>query len=141
MSSSVSSNTNVLFYCIICISIHSKDIPRWVVPFIVILIANVGSLASVGQKIVVEKDWIVVVAGNNDNRLATMNAVFRTIDLTALVLSPSFAGLIFDFASAEVTAAVIGIWNLLSVVVEYTMLILIYKKFPELSHDKKIDHS
>lgn len=70
-----------------------------------------------------------------------MNAVFRTIDLTALVLSPSFAGLIFDFASAEVTAAVIGIWNLVSVVVEYTMLILIYKKFPELAHDKKIDKS
>ena len=89
----------------------------------------------------VEKDWIVVVAGGDEDRLATMNAVFRTIDLTALVLSPSFAGLIFDFASPEVTAAVIGIWNLVSVAVEYTMLILIYKKFPELAKDKIIDQS
>ena len=106
-----------------------------------IAIANFANLASIGQKIVVEKDWIVVVAGGDEDRLATMNAVFRTIDLTALVLSPSFAGLIFDFASAEVTAAVIGIWNLVSVVVEYTMLIIIYKKFPELAKDKIIDQS
>ena len=106
-----------------------------------ISIANVGNLASVGQKIVVEKDWIVVVAGDNENRLASMNAVFRTIDLTALVLSPSFAGLIFDFASNEVTAAVIGIWNLVSVVLEYTLLILIYNKFPGLAEAKKIDRS
>ena len=40
---------------------------------------------------------VVVVASGDDNKLATMNAVFRTIDLTALVLSPAFAGLIFDF--------------------------------------------
>ena len=89
----------------------------------------------------VEKDWIVVVAGNDDERLASMNAVFRTIDLTALVLSPSFAGLIFDFASSEITAAVIGCWNSVSVVIEYWMLIQIYKKFPELANDKKIDDS
>ena len=118
-----------------------QDLPSWLIPFLVISIANVGNLASVGQKIVVEKDWIVVVAGDNENRLASMNAVFRTIDLTALVLSPSFAGLIFDFASNEVTAAVIGIWNLVSVVLEYTLLILIYNKFPGLADAKKIDRS
>ena len=118
-----------------------QDLPSWLIPFLVISIANVGNLASVGQKIVVEKDWIVVVAGDNENRLASMNAVFRTIDLTALVLSPSFAGLIFDFASNEVTAAVIGTWNLVSVVLEYTLLILIYKKFPGLAEAKKIDRS
>ena len=87
----------------------------------------------------VEKDWIVAVADGDDNRLANMNAVFRTIDLTALVLSPSFAGLIFQFVSTEAAAAVIGIWNLVSVVIEYAMLVLIYKEFSALSHDKKID--
>ena len=87
----------------------------------------------------VEKDWIIVVAGDDDNRLAKMNAVFRTIDLTALVLSPSVAGIIFDFVSTEAAAAVIGIWNLVSVLIEYTLLILIYKEFPALANDKKID--
>ena len=113
--------------------------PEWIIPAIVILIAGIANLASVGSKIVVEKDWIVVVAGDDDNRLATMNAVFRTIDLTALVLSPSFAGLIFDFVSTEAAAAVIGIWNVISVAVEYTMLVLIYKEFSALALAKKVD--
>ena len=105
------------------------------------MVANVGNLASVGQKIVVEKDWIVVVAGDDDERLASMNAVFRTIDLTALVLPPSFAGLFFDFTSSEITAAILGCWNLISVIIEYWMLTIIYKKFQELANEKRIDAS
>ena len=111
------------------------------IPTAVIMIAITGNLASMGQKIVVEKDCIIVVAGNDENKLATMNAIFRTIDLTALVLSSTFAGLIFDFTSHEVTAAVIGCWNLISVVVEYWLLTVVFKKFKELSHDRKIDKS
>ena len=81
------------------------------------------------------------MAGNDDERLASMNAVFRTIDLTALVLSPSFAGLIFDFASSEITAAVIGGWNSISWVIEYWMLKKVYNKFRDLANNKKIDES
>ena len=60
-----------------------------------------ANLASIGQKIVVERDCIVVIAGHNESKLAKMNAVFRTIDLTSLVLSTTFAGIIFDFASSN----------------------------------------
>ena len=104
-----------------------------------IVISDVANLSSVGSKIVVEKDWIVVVAGGDENKLATMNSVFRTIDLTALVISPTFAGLIIDFASSEAAAATIGVWNLVSVVIEYYLLLLIYKQYPELAKDKKIN--
>ena len=108
-------------------------------PSAIILVSDVANLASVGCKIVIERDWIVVVASGDDNKLATMNAVFRTIDLTALVLSPAFAGLIFDFASDAAVALTIGIWNIVSVVVEYYLLILIYREFPDLAKDKKQD--
>ena len=70
-----------------------------------------------------------------------MNAVFRTIDLTSLVLSSTFAGMIFDFTSHEMTAAVIGCWNLISVVFEYWLLMVVFKKVTELGNDKKIDKS
>ena len=106
-------------------------------PSAIILVSDVANLASVGCKIVIERDWIVVVASGDDNKLATMNAVFRTIDLTALVLSPAFAGLIFDFASDAAVALAIGIWNIVSVVLEYYLLILIYREFPDLAKDKK----
>ena len=32
------------------------------------------------SKIVVEKDWIVVIAGGSNNKLAKLNSIFRTID-------------------------------------------------------------
>ena len=56
-----------------------------VVAGVVIAIATLANLASVGSKIVLEKDWIVVVSMNDPERLASMNAVFRTIDLLTLV--------------------------------------------------------
>ena len=84
----------------------------------------------------IERDWIVVVASGDENRLATMNSVFRTINLTTLLIAPAFAGLIFDFASNIAIAAIIGTWNLVSVVAEYYLLISIYKLFPDLAEKK-----
>ena len=36
------------------------------------------------SKIVVEKDWIVVIAGGSNNKLAKLNSIFRTIDQVRL---------------------------------------------------------
>ena len=68
-----------------------------------------------------------------------MNAVFRTIDLTALVISPAIAGIIFDFINDEAAAALIGVWNVVSVFVEYYLLVLIYKEFPDLARAKLVE--
>ena len=83
-----------------------------------------------------EKDWIVIIADGDDNKLAIMNAVFRTIDLAALVISPAVAGIIFDFINEVTTAVVIGTWNIVSVFMEYYLLVLIYQDFPDLSKPK-----
>ena len=53
-------------------------LPLWlndsrVVAAIVIFAANVANLASLGSKIVVEKDWIVVISGGNKNRYVLAN--------------------------------------------------------------------
>ena len=55
-----------------------------VISAVVITLATFANLASVGSKIVLEKDWTVVVAMDDPEQLASMNAVFRTIDLTTL---------------------------------------------------------
>ena len=51
--------------------------PPWVSSGLVIFLSAVANLASVGCKITIEKDWIVVVSEDNEEKLATMNAVFR----------------------------------------------------------------
>lgn len=39
-------------------------------PIVVILLAVVADVASVGSRIAVEKDWIVVIAGGDNDQLA-----------------------------------------------------------------------
>ena len=71
---------------------------------------------------------------DNDDRLAKVNAVFRTIDLATLSLAPLSAGLIFDFISNSAAAYFIAAWNMTSVIFEYWLLKSIYKEFPMLAH-------
>lgn len=54
-----------------------SDTVRIVMAVAVVVVNCVAYLASVGSKIVVEKDWIVVIAGDDNNRLANINSVFR----------------------------------------------------------------
>ena len=92
------------------------------VPIITIILADIGQIASVGSKIILEKDWIVVVSRKNDDRLAQINSVFRTIDLTTFAVAPLTAGLIFDFVNNWAAAIFIASWNLVSVIFEYILL-------------------
>jgi len=108
----------------------------WVTPVVAtlsIVIALVSTLSSAGSKIVVEKDWIVVIAGGDDDKLASMNSIFRTIDLVCLTVSPVLAGILFSFTNYVITAIVIGGWNIFSVVFEYLLLASIYKQFSGLA--------
>ena len=97
----------------------------WIPTFIAILtiiLADVAQVASVGSKIILEKDWIVVVSQKDDDRLAQINAVFRIIDLLSFSIAPLSAGLIFDFISNWAAAIFIASWNLTSMVFEYLLL-------------------
>ncbi len=76
-----------------------------------------------------ERDWIVVIAANDDDRLATMNSVFRTIDLTCFILAPAALGVLFDFLGHAPCALFVAGWNLVSVVVEFSLLYVIYKEY------------
>lgn len=105
----------------------------WAAATLVISISMLANLASTGSKIVVEKDWIVVISGGDENKLAKLNTVFRAIDLTCLTVTPVLAGFLFDYTSYEVTAVCIAVWNIVSVLVEYLLLLSIYKEYPQLS--------
>jgi iron-regulated transporter 1 len=110
-----------------------------IVAILIIVINCVANLASLGSKIVVEKDWIVVIAGEDTNRLASINSVFRTIDLTCLVLAPLLAGILFD-VSLKLTAVFIGAWNLISVCLEYFLLVRIYHEYPDLARKEHLEN-
>lgn len=110
--------------------------PTWFSPTAAIILTIFANLASVGLKISVEKDWIVLIAGDDEDRLAKLNATFRSIDLMCLIIAPMAGGFIFDYVSVGAAAIAIGAWNVFSVFLEYFFLKMIYNRFPDLSRPK-----
>jgi len=108
-----------------------------IVSVLAILLASIARLASSGVNIIIQKDWIVVIANNNTDKLARMNSVLRTIELTTYMLAPAAGGLLLDYIGYIGTGIFIAVWNIVSVFLEFTLLILIYRKYPKLGSIKK----
>ncbi|XP_006878825.1 PREDICTED: solute carrier family 40 member 1 [Elephantulus edwardii] len=99
----------------------------------IITIANIANLASTATAITIQRDWIVVVAGEDRSKLADMNATIRRIDQLTNVLAPMAVGQIMTFGSPVIGCGFISGWNLVSMCVEYFLLWKVYQKTPALA--------
>ncbi|XP_068602470.1 solute carrier family 40 member 1 [Brachionichthys hirsutus] len=100
---------------------------------LVITIANIANLASTATAITIQRDWVVVVAGQDSNTLADMNATVRIIDQLTNILAPMLVGQIMAFGSHFVGCGFISGWNLCSMCLEYALLWKVYQKTPALA--------
>ncbi|XP_006636733.1 solute carrier family 40 member 1 [Lepisosteus oculatus] len=99
----------------------------------VITIANIANLASTAMSITIQRDWVVVVAGEDRSKLANMNATVRRIDQLTNILAPMAVGQIMAFGSPVVGCGFIAGWNLCSMCLEYFLLWKVYQKTPALA--------
>ncbi|XP_054643085.1 solute carrier family 40 member 1 isoform X3 [Dunckerocampus dactyliophorus] len=100
---------------------------------LVISIANMANLASTATSITIQRDWVVVVAGQDSSKLADMNATVRIIDQLTNILAPMLVGQIMSFGSHFIGCGFISGWNLCSMCVEYMLLWKVYQKTPALA--------
>ncbi|KAM6985553.1 solute carrier family 40 member 1 [Aplochiton taeniatus] len=100
---------------------------------LVITIANIANLASTATSISIQRDWVVVVAGQDSSKLADMNATVRIIDQLTNILAPMLVGQIMAFGSHFIGCGFISGWNLLSMCLEYFLLWKVYQKTPALA--------
>lgn len=100
---------------------------------LVITIANIANLASTATSITIQRDWVVVVAGQDSSRLADMNATVRIIDQLTNILAPMLVGQIMAFGSHFIGCGFISGWNLCSMCLEYALLWKVYQKTPALA--------
>nr|CAD7441308.1 unnamed protein product [Timema bartmani] len=63
--------------------------------------------------------------------------MLRTINLGTQVLAPIFVGVVQDQVSKLACVITIGVWNVISMVAEYYILLLLYNQNPRLSEIKK----
>ena len=80
---------------------------------------------------------MVVICEGDGALLAKVNANMRTIDLLCNLAAPLLAGQLIFFTSHLTTAIIVGVWNIVSAVVEISLLRLIYKRHQGLSVEKK----
>ncbi|KAI4876634.1 hypothetical protein NFI96_024370, partial [Prochilodus magdalenae] len=99
----------------------------------VITIANIANLASTAMSITIQRDWVVVVAGDDRSGLADMNATVRIIDQLTNILAPMLVGQIMAFGSHFMGCGFIAGWNLCSMCLEYFLLWKVYQKTPALA--------
>ncbi|XP_077435732.1 solute carrier family 40 member 1 [Vanacampus margaritifer] len=100
---------------------------------LVISIANMANLASTAMSITIQRDWVVVVAGQDSSKLADMNATVRIIDQLTNILAPMLVGQIMSFGSHFIGCGFISGWNLFSMFMEYMLLWKVYQKTPALA--------
>ncbi|KAK3568718.1 hypothetical protein QTP86_013869 [Hemibagrus guttatus] len=108
----------------------------WLLTFcyiMVITIANIANLASTAMSITIQRDWVVVVAGDDRSSLADMNATVRIIDQLTNILAPMLVGQIMAFGSHFMGCGFISGWNLGSMCLEYFLLWKVYQKTPALA--------
>ncbi|XP_029081165.1 solute carrier family 40 member 1 [Monodon monoceros] len=141
-TSLVIQNVSVILCGIILMMVflHKKDLLTmyhgWVLTscyILIITIANIANLASTATAITIQRDWIVVVAGDDRSKLADMNATIRRIDQLTNILAPMAVGQIMTFGSPVIGCGFISGWNLVSMCVEYFLLWKVYQKTPALA--------
>jgi iron-regulated transporter 1 len=94
-------------------------------------LACVEKLASIGNTVAVERDWVVVICDNTDVDRGELNATLRRIDLFCKLIAPIFISFI-DAYGAKYAVAITGALSAVSVGVEYIAIAQVYNSVPAL---------
>ncbi|KAI8782423.1 solute carrier family 40 member 1 [Biomphalaria glabrata] len=114
---------------------------RYAAYVLITLLCVISQLASMARKIAVEKDWVMEMCGEDHDRLATMTATLRRIDLSTQILAPLATGFIMGYSGVEFGAVFIGAWTFVSVFVAYYLLWKLYNTVPALKKLKQVSRS
>nr|ODN98551.1 hypothetical protein L204_02514 [Cryptococcus depauperatus CBS 7855] len=124
----------VIFY-LLAIGFPMKRVANTGLLAVLTLLACVEKLCAVLNLISVEKDWVVVIAGEDSGCLRTMNAQMRRIDLVCKLIGPLFIALIDGISTKAAILVNLGM-NVCSVVIEYFSIAKVYYEVPELQETK-----
>uniref|UniRef100_A0A452HHK1 Solute carrier family 40 member n=1 Tax=Gopherus agassizii TaxID=38772 RepID=A0A452HHK1_9SAUR len=135
-------NSSVTACCVVLMLVFSykSEIEQmwhgWFTVFcyaMVIILADLANLASTALTITVQKDWIVVITGDNRGQLAGMNAAIRRMDQVINIFAPLSVGQVMTWASNVIGCGFILGWNLISLLVEFIFLSRVYQLVPPLA--------
>ncbi|KAM0723125.1 hypothetical protein Q7P37_001325 [Cladosporium fusiforme] len=112
-----------------------STIGKGIALFLLSALACLEKLSSVLNTISVERDWVVVVAGKDEARLATMNAQMRRIDLFCKLVGPLAISIVDSYSTAAAIFTT-GTMSTGSVLIEYLAIARVHQAVPALQTPK-----
>jgi len=117
---------------------ENLDLATWQPVFICLAMffSITAGLSSIACRISMEKDWVVVLYGNDSSHLASVNANVRTIDQVCQLCAPLLVGQLLFFTNYLTTALLVAGWNIFSGIIELLLLRVIHSSSDELQKPK-----
>mmetsp|Transcript_7525 Transcript_7525/g.17416 ORF Transcript_7525/g.17416 Transcript_7525/m.17416 type:complete len:339 (+) Transcript_7525:2-1018(+) len=115
---------------------------RWMgtLGFLMLLLTascSIGSLASFGSTFAIERDWIRCLNNGNEVDIIKSENVLAKISVACRVAAPIFVAVILACLSPSLAALSIALWDLVAVMIEYSILRSIYVTNPRLAAPKE----
>jgi len=109
--------------------------------FILIVVGIVGDLFSSASTLGIEKDWVVVIAGGDTDKLATLNVTLRRIDLFCKFVAPMTFGIVVSVPTVpahqvHVGTSLVIFWAVLSMFPIFFAWRSVYYAFEQLQKVK-----
>lgn len=109
--------------------------------FVLIIIGIVGDLFTAAGSIGVEKDWVVIIAGNDGDLLSSLNVTLRRIDLFCKIVAPLTFGMVTasmedPYDQLQLGVSIVFAWSFLTTGPVFFAWRSVYFEYPGLQEDK-----
>ncbi|KEF58886.1 uncharacterized protein A1O9_03729 [Exophiala aquamarina CBS 119918] len=98
---------------------------------LLVILACFEKVFAVMNTVAIERDWVVVIAAEDDGMLQKLNAQMRRIDLFCKLLSPLGIALLHSWSAMNAVWATLAV-NAVSVFVEYWFIEKVFRTVPSL---------
>uniref|UniRef100_A0A0K0FTW1 Solute carrier family 40 member n=1 Tax=Strongyloides venezuelensis TaxID=75913 RepID=A0A0K0FTW1_STRVS len=127
----------VLIYMII-LRMNTDNTYYDLLMYIGLLLNGISEIASDGERMLLSKDWILVLINNDQSKLCEKNATMTTLDQSTCIVAPIFIGILLKNFNYDIICLIFMIWNLISWIAEYLLIKKLYNNNISL-HEKSCD--
>ena len=108
--------------------------PGWALCVALVHVGGASNVLFQGlSNVILERDWVVVLAAGDDAWLRTITANLKSIDLSCNLVAPFLVSLIQMAGGSGTIACTLSVGNLIMVSLQYTALHRIYHDVPALA--------
>ncbi|CEF59788.1 Solute carrier family 40 member 1 [Strongyloides ratti] len=105
--------------------------------YIGLILNSISEVASQAERMLLSKDWILVIIDNDKNKLSKKNATMTILDQIMCVIAPILIGILLKTINYDIICIIFMVWNLISWIIEYFLIRNLYMENVKLQQNKE----